>query len=206
MRFCDDWLLLPERIAFHEPTATAIIADVHLGYTKTRQEMGDAIPSRSASDELLPLIKASSGRAIRRLVVAGDLFERNFDSADYEAFLEVLARLEIHWLGLAPGNHDRGAADAMPHFPDGYDLAGWRIIHGDQPCPAARTICGHWHPAYRRRGGKDPCYLTNASNLVLPAFSQDAAGGDVRTDPRWRGGQAWVIRDAQVIRAEMDDR
>jgi len=117
MRFRQDWLLLPERFALHESSATAVIADLHLGYSAARQLQGDAIPVRTVPEELQSLIDAAKVHDIRALIVAGDLFERAFDPAIVVPFLEVLDRLKIRFLGLVPGNHDRGLDKAAGAFP-----------------------------------------------------------------------------------------
>lgn len=201
VRFCDEWLLLPQRLAYHEPTASVVVADLHLGYTAVRQHLGDAIPARSIHEELQPLLKVASGFPVRRLVVAGDLFERGFDEMRFRDLQAILDQTGILELAVVPGNHDRGIeryAEKVSLFPQGYDLAGWHICHGDQPIAAARAIFGHWHPATRQRGRKLPCFLTRETQLVLPAFSLDAAGVDLRKDPRWAGWTWHEIRDGDV--------
>jgi putative SbcD/Mre11-related phosphoesterase len=204
MRFSDDWLLLPQRLALHEPSATAVLADVHLGYSAARQRQGDAIPCRSVAEELAPLARAAQTHAITALVVAGDLFERGYDESLCRQFLDVLAGLRIDLAGLVPGNHDRGidrASIPLPLCPDGFAVAGWRIVHGDQPLDGPRRIMGHWHPAVRQRGRKLPCFLARGDCLVLPAFSLDAAGVDVRRDPRWSGWNCLAVSGDRVMRA-----
>jgi metallophosphoesterase superfamily enzyme len=196
MRIFDDWLLLPQRFAVHEPSATAVLADVHLGYSAARQRLGDAIPWRSVEDEMQPLVVAASTHDIRAVVVAGDLFERGFDAALCQQWLDVLHRLKIRFAGLVPGNHDRGIekiAQPLPLFPDGYDLAGWRIRHGDEPSEDEKAVTGHWHPAIRWKRRKAPCFLARCQHLILPAFSLDAAGVDVRSDARWRDWDCYAL-------------
>ena len=201
----EDWHLLPQRLALHVPTATAVLADVHLGYSAARQRLGDAIPWRTVAEELQPLADAVQTHDIRAVIVAGDLFERGYDAMLHQQFLEVLEQLGIHFLGLVPGNHDRGtdkATTPLPLFPDGYELADWHILHGDQPSTYSRIVMGHWHPALRLRGGKHPCFLAREAQLILPAFSLDAAGVDVRKDRRWDGWGCYMIDGNEVIRAE----
>ena len=48
---------------------------------------------------------------------------------------------------------------------------------------------GHWHPAIRWQRRKVPCFLAHGQQLILPAFSLDAAGMDVRE--RFAAGRAW---------------
>ena len=55
MRVLDDWLLTPSRTAIHLPTATAVIADLHLGYDRVRRRGGEAVPTLSVAQDLDPL-------------------------------------------------------------------------------------------------------------------------------------------------------
>jgi metallophosphoesterase superfamily enzyme len=209
MRILDDWLLLPQRFAVHEPSATAVLADVHLGYSAARQRLGDAIPWRSVEEEMEPLVIAAGTHDIRAVIVAGDLFERGFDAALCRQWLDVLHRLKIRFAGLVPGNHDFGfhtngtrsvpaTRAPLPLFPNGYDLAGWRIRHGDKPSEDEKAVTGHWHPALRRKGRKVPCFLTRGQHLILPAFSLDAAGVDVHSETRWRGWDCYALCGTQI--------
>ncbi len=201
MRIFNEWLLLPQRFAIHEPTATAVLADVHLGYSAARQRQGDAIPGRSVHEEMAALIQAARIHEVRALVVAGDLFERGFDGKLLQSFLELLDGLHIRFVGLVPGNHDRGLPNApndMSVFSDGYELSDWRIVHGDQSVDAAKTIMGHWHPAIRCKGRKTPCFLRRGTHLILPAFSTDAAGADVDVEARWHEWERFAISGERV--------
>src|SRR5580700_10945138 len=75
MRVLDEWLLTPRRTAIHLPTATAVAADLHLGYDRVRRRGGEAVPGLPMARELEPLRQALIEHRVRRLVVAGDLFE-----------------------------------------------------------------------------------------------------------------------------------
>lgn len=197
-RWSQDWLLLPHRLALHEPSATAVLADLHLGYSAARQRLGDAIPYHSVADEMQPLADAVRSHDIHAVIIAGDLFERGYDADLHRQFLDVLHSLRLELRGLVPGNHDRGIEKAsmpMPIFLDGYDLAGWRIVHGDQDVGGDQVVMGHWHPAVRHKGRKTPCFLTRGRQLILPAFSQDAAGVDVRNELRWCDWKCHPISD-----------
>ncbi len=195
-RVLGEWLLTPQRVAIHEPTRTAVIADVHLGYGEARRAAGDAVPLPPPGASLAPLWHAHERFAFRALVVAGDLFERAFAPAAYAALTGGLHRRGVDWLGLVPGNHDRRAlarAGDFPVLPDGLLLGAWRVMHGDRDPGRGRFVLGHWHPCVRRRGRKYPCYVVAEDRLVLPAFSPDAAGADVDRDARWRGTERIAI-------------
>jgi len=202
MQWCEDWRLLPQRVALHEPSATAALADAHLGYSAARQRLGDAIPWRDVAQELQPLCDAAKKHDLRRLFVAGDLFERGYEEPIHRQFLDFLDRLRIDFLGLVPGNHDRGldkAVLALPLFPEGCNLEGWRIVHGDQPIGGAHVVMGHWHPATHWKRRKMPCFLTRGRHLVLPAFSLDAAGVEVHNEPRWQHWNCYAIDGNEIV-------
>ncbi len=207
MRIFDDWLLLPQRFAVHEPSATAVLADVHLGYSAARQRLGDAIPWRTVEEEMAPLTVAAASCDIRSLVVAGDLFERGFDTAIFEQWMDVLNRLKIRFVGLVPGNHDRGANPSlMPLLSEDYDVAGWRIRHEHEASESGKTVSGHWHPAIRWKGRKVPCFLTRGQHLILPAFSRDAAGVDMRSGARWRGWDCYALCGSKFAAQRLEPR
>ena len=204
----DDWLLTPARAAIHTPTMTAVVADLHLGYDRIRRRGGDAVPVRRVADELNSLRLELSRQHVSRLVIAGDLFEDGRYQRD-EVLRELLAWLEasgIELIAVVPGNHDRLGACVevdgwtMPLFPEGFDLGGWHVVHGDGVLPTGRVVQGHEHPWLRwRRGVEGPCYLVGMDRLILPAMSADPAGVNVWGDVRWRGYRACAIAGGQVL-------
>ncbi len=214
MRVFDEWLLTPFRLAVHEPTATAVIADVHLGYREARQQTGDAVPLLDVSTQLSPLRQARARYVFDKLVVAGDLFERGVDRSLLDRFLNALGELRVRFAGLVPGNHDRGweaLQPTVPLFPAGMRLGSWRVVHyessaADVPTAIQQTsalqsskiVGGHWHPAVRYRGRRVPCYLVGPKHIILPAFSADAAG-DVVAAPAGGNWRRFAISAARVI-------
>ncbi len=175
-----DWMLTPHRLALHLPTKTAVIADVHLGYAEARQRKGDAVPLTESQTLHEDLTQAWRAQPFARLVVAGDLFERRAD-ADLLAPLLSWCRLhDVEFLGLTPGNHDRGLENVpeLRIWPEGFEVGRWRIVH--EPGTITDSwVCGHFHPCLRIQGRKIPCYVIGANRLILPAFSRDAAGVEV---------------------------
>jgi putative SbcD/Mre11-related phosphoesterase len=200
----DDWLLTPECVALHRPSRTAVVADLHLGYDRARRRGGDAVPGVSVAAQMAGVLAALRRHGIGRLAVAGDLLEdgRCCDVLDeFRAWLDASA---ITLVGVVPGNHDGSALQpgpaGMPIFPEGLDLGGWRIVHGDGALPAGRVVQGHEHPRAQWRGGVGgPCYLVGAGRLVLPACSPDAAGVNVIGVRRWRDFRCCVIADDHVL-------
>jgi putative SbcD/Mre11-related phosphoesterase len=196
-----DWRLTPYRAAVHVPTATAVAADVHLGYDDARVRGGDAVPVRSLDRTLADLAALASVYAVRRLVVGGDLVENRAGRARLADFRTWLARVRIALTAVVPGNHDRSlSGDDLPLFREGFEVGGWRVAHGDGPLPGGRVVLGHFHPCLRWLGRyAAPCYLVGDDRIVLPAFSQDAAGVNVLRRQAWQGCECHVIVAGRVL-------
>jgi metallophosphoesterase superfamily enzyme len=180
-----DWLLTPNRAAVHLPTATAVVADLHLGYGVARRRCGEAIPLPSLEQLLAPLTALPEAR---RLVIAGDLFEDGCDAALAAEFLDWTARVGLELAGIVPGNHDRSpgrVAAVLPLCPEGVRLGEWLVVHGDGELPPGPVVHGHLHPCLRWKDLAVPCYLVGPERIVLPAFSADARGASVLREARW---------------------
>jgi metallophosphoesterase superfamily enzyme len=199
-----DWLLTAARLAVHLPTATGVLADLHLGYGEARRRGGEAVPASSVETDLAPLRPVLTRWAVRRLVIAGDLFEAG-PRADVTAeLLAWLSAAGVELFGVVPGNHDRGLAQrrdlGLPLCPDGCDVGGWRVVHGDAAAPSGPTVQGHEHPCVRwSERLAAPCYLIGPDRLVLPAVSPDAAGVNVLRQPRWAAFRCGVLVGDEVL-------
>ena len=194
MRLGDEWELSPARFALHLPTGTAVAADLHLGYGRVRRRGGDAVPAPSVAEELAPLA------GVKRLLVAGDLFEdgRHLREEMEEELLVWLAAQGVALVGVVPGNHDRlGKGSRLPVVEEAM-LGEWRIVHGDKALPEGKVVQGHEHPCLRL-GASAPCFLMGEKRVVLPAFSQDAAGVNVLGDPRWAALRCAAIVADRVL-------
>ncbi len=200
----DDWLLTPARAAIHRPSATAVVSDLHLGYAEARRRGGESIPAPSVEELLLPLQSLLRGCEVRALVIAGDLFEAGPDSAVTECLLAWLALSGVNRLTIVPGNHDRGlkkVPDALKPADGPVLVGGWRIVHGDEELPPGPVVQGHVHPGLKIGRGLAPlpCFLARPGHLVLPAYSQDAAGGDVRYQMRWQGYRCFALASNEIV-------
>jgi putative SbcD/Mre11-related phosphoesterase len=198
----DDWLLTPERAAVHLPTATAVVADLHLGYNEARRRNGDAVPMAGVDEALGPLLPVLERHGLKRLVVAGDLFEERWDPELAADFLRRLTAAGVEVAGVVPGNHDRAIkeqSDPLPIYPRGLDLGRWRVVHGDGRLPRGLLVHGHFHPWLRWGRVSTPCYLVGERRLILPAFSRDARGVDVTGQRAWRRYRCCAVAGAEVL-------
>jgi uncharacterized protein len=196
-----EWLLTPDRAAIHQPTQTAVIADLHLGYSAARRRSGEAVPAQTLDAILKPLDRLFRKHALAALIIAGDLFEAEYDEALATAFQSWLRERRITMEAVVAGNHDRGLASAtgLPVAREAVSLGRWRIVHGDTKLPKGPVVQGHEHPLLRWAGVSAPCYLISGNRLILPAFSRDAAGGNVVSDPRWRNYRCGAIAGTEVL-------
>jgi uncharacterized protein len=203
LRVEDEWLLTPWRLALHLPTATGVIADLHLGYDQARRRAGEAVPEIDLEQILVPLRSALS-QGVRRLVVAGDLFEAGPRAELTSALQTWLLAEGVESLTVVPGNHDRHwkskAEPGLRICPEGERVARWLIIHGDQGHPQGPIVQGHEHPWFRwnERIGA-PCYLVRHDHLVLPAFSNNARGVNVLRQARWSSYRCAVVVGEEVL-------
>ncbi|MDX2038061.1 MAG: metallophosphoesterase [Isosphaeraceae bacterium] len=185
-----EWIFTPEGAAVHRATATAVIADLHLGYEWTRGGRGDQIPAHSLAEVSARIDRMLKRIEIRRLVIAGDLVESprlcRSTAVDLARLFGRLERLGIEVVAL-PGNHDprpaRGASTTL-------EVGGWTIAHGHEHVEASKTVTGHDHPKLEFAGASARCFLVGCDAIILPAFSDNAAGLNVAgpsVPPRWRG-------------------
>jgi metallophosphoesterase superfamily enzyme len=218
-----DWLLTAERVAVHLPTATAIVADPHLGYAEARRRGGEAVPDETLDEQLAGLARVLHRQQTRRLVIAGDLLEDGRCRGALGAFLEWLNRHGFELAAIVPGNHDVGLEALSisnvkhPLYPQGFTLGKWQVVHGDGRIPEGKVVHGHEHPCIRwsprvramrpyvRGGGNapgtidGPCYLVGERRLILPAFSTEAAGVNVLSSRRWRSYRCYVVAGDCVL-------
>lgn len=190
------WRLAPEGAAVHVERKLAVVADLHLGYEWARGRGGDQIPAHSLNEVITRLARLFDRFPIETLVVAGDLVESPRYCPSTERDLRGLGayiRSRGATIVALQGNHDPRGRSAPKHL----EIEGWTIAHGHEPIAAERAVTGHDHPVFKAGGTTARCILAGPTAIVLPAFSENAAGLDVASDPpprRWtgRGLRCWV--------------
>jgi len=173
---------------------TALVADVHLGYSWAQRRRGELGPLAdvAAKEKLLRLAEELQPQQI---VFLGDLVHAPRPCAPERAWIEeLLTELSLRSKIVAVrGNHDRAFAREFGHLPvvtvETWSAFGILALHGDRlaqvPIPESGVlILGHLHPslALRDASGANqrvPLFLVTPHCIVLPAFSPFARGLDV---------------------------
>jgi uncharacterized protein len=174
-------------------TRTAIIADLHLGYSWAQRRRGELGPLAD-SQTREKLFACFDALQPKRLVFLGDLVHapRPCDQERQwieQVLLELSARAELI---AVRGNHDRAFAREFSHLPvqavEQWSQDGVSALHGDRltfTWPEHHTlVIGHLHPSFAAldaagAGCKLPAFLVTRRCIVLPAFSPFARGYDI---------------------------
>jgi putative SbcD/Mre11-related phosphoesterase len=174
-------------------TRTAIIADLHLGYSWAQRRRGELGPLADARTRE-KLLGVRDQLQPSRYVFLGDVVHAPRPCEPERAWIEAI----LHELASGAkliavrGNHDRRFAAEFAHLSFQH-VVTWSersvtAAHGDRMDfvrPQNHTlILGHLHPALEIRdssgaGHKVPVFLANRHCLVLPAFSPFARGFDI---------------------------
>ena len=174
-----------------------IVADLHLEKGSAFAVRGQMLPPYDTAATLMRLEDEIAALNPARVVLLGDSFHDRAAvprlSAEDRERLERMA-FGRDWIWLE-GNHDKAAleADAL-HLPGrviGEMTAGaLRLVHEPEPGDQAGEVAGHLHPAARvaayGRGVRRPCFVTDGSRIILPAFGAFTGGLNVR-DPAIAG-------------------
>jgi putative SbcD/Mre11-related phosphoesterase len=206
----EGWLLTPEGGAIRPDEATAVVADVHLGYEWARGAAGDCVPAHSLVETRDSLERLLARADLSKPLLAGDLDESSRPCAAWAADVYRLndwLRTRGVDLVVVPGNHDRSLSWACSRrpkrdetgpimAPSESNVGGWTICHGHRPCRGERVMMGHHHPALVVGRVAAPCFLVGPRLMVLPAFSPNAAGRDVATT---KGPKEWDGHDLRCV-------
>lgn len=177
--------LLPGKAAWHAPSRTLLIADLHLGKSATFRARGLPVPAGTTQENLQRLAELVRTHAAVCIVFLGDLMHSKHAQgaasvAPLHAWRAAHASLRCV---LVRGNHDAHAGDPPPSL--GFEVVDepWPIAgapslvgcHHPQRVAAGSVLAGHWHPAITLRGpARDhqrlECFCLIDRLLVLPAF------------------------------------
>jgi DNA ligase-associated metallophosphoesterase len=179
------------RVLWMPEERALVAADLHLGYAWAHRHAGQLMPITAPEDAIDRLAALAEEYRAECVVLLGDIVHR---AVPVPALREVLAALagrlagrDIRWI---VGNHDRDLEALMPDVAlEREIILGTHLLtHGADEVEAPERgwlIMGHEHPAIHLHDGvatgvKVPCFLAGRRMLILPAFSQWAAGANIR--------------------------
>lgn len=192
------------RALWLEPERAIVVADLHIGYPWVQRQRGLLLPVEVPDETTARLASLVDDYRPAQLVFLGDLVHA---SVPLPALTRTLTDLLIPLanrtsLVLVLGNHDHRLDVLLERHPlplrlcDSLALGPHRLVHGHETSPdleaflatrppSGRLILGHEHPVVRLpdrvvRGPRCPCFIEAEDRLVLPAFSDWAAGCDVQ--------------------------
>ena len=194
------WLDARRALWLPKPRLLAV-ADLHLGYAWAHRHAGQLMPITARDTTAERLRTLVDDYQPERLVLLGDIVHRAVPVKPVqEALLAVLDSLPPQLTVTAiAGNHDRDIerllhADKRFAPVTHFSANSCVFVHGDATSATAAeadikatkakrgwVVIGHEHPSVTLGDGvatweKYPCFLVCDGLLVLPAFSQWAAG------------------------------
>ena len=199
-------VLLDARRAIVLPSErTLALADLHLGYSWVQRRRGALMPLTTPETTASRVAALLGDHQPQHLVILGDLVHQATQQPGVEEALDQLARAippEVTWT-VCTGNHDRNLGRLLERLPRSVQLVssvsmGGCLLHHGDTAPVrnppetfslegseAFQIIGHEHPALRLGDGvateaKVPCFMVSREVLVVPAFSDWAAGCDIQ--------------------------
>lgn len=207
---CHDISIAGEIVGLHDSGAmwwpdehTLVVADLHFEKGSSFARKGLMLPPYDTAATLEKLAEAIDAFQPTRVIALGDSFHDREGSdrlpVAYRAMLTTL-QLGREWIWVT-GNHDPIAPVGLcGETVDKVALGGLVFRHephGDAPLG---EIAGHLHPAARiRRYGRSvrrPCFATDGTRLVLPAFGVFTGGLNV-LDEAW--GPYFPAREFSVF-------
>lgn len=197
---CHDIAVNGQQIGLHDSgvlwwpqEATLVVADLHLEKGSSFARRGVMLPPYDTAETLERLAAVIDAFDPARVIALGDSFHDRDGSdrlpAAYRAMLTTL-QINREWVWVT-GNHDPIAPVRLCGESVGEISIGPLTFRHEPLAPQSETpirrpvgeVCGHLHPVARvRRFGRSirrPCFVTDGSRLVLPAFGALTGGLNV---------------------------
>ena len=177
-------LALPSGALHLHGAGILAVADLHLGKaTRLARRGGALLPPYETEATLARLDADIAATRPARVICLGDSFDDM--AAETETFevhrlwlLRMMAGRDWVWIA---GNHDPG-----PMSLGGTHRTTWRegpLIFRHIAEPGAQgEVSAHYHPKWHLAGRMRPCFLADATRVILPAYGT-YTGGLAADDP-----------------------
>ncbi len=180
-------LLDPAGAVFWPAASVLAVADLHLEKASAAARGGQLVPPWDSGLTLARLARLVAAWRPRVLVAVGDSFHDDggparLGQSDRDAIHSIAAAVQIVWVS---GNHDPAPPAGLP----GQAMEEWSeaglVFRHQAHARGVGEVSGHYHPKARvaTRAGDvvRPCFVSDASKLMLPAFGGYTGGLDVRS-------------------------
>ncbi len=158
------------------------VSDLHLGKSERIARRGGALlPPYETRETLWRLEEAVTGTDPVTVICLGDSFDDlGAAIAVSEETRATLTHLQAgrDWVWIE-GNHDPGPVDLGGRHLREFERETLTFRHIAMPTvkDGHGEISGHYHPKATIRGaGRRPCFLSNPSRLIMPAFGAYTGG------------------------------
>jgi DNA ligase-associated metallophosphoesterase len=166
--------------ALHWPAQDLlVVSDLHFGKASRLARRGGALLPPYGTRETLARLDADLGATgTRQVICLGDSFddlaaEAEMDEGDRLWLVRLMAGREWIWI---TGNHDPGPLALAGSHRTAHHLGALTFRHIAEPATAAGEVSGHYHPKARVSGPARPCFLLDATRLILPAYGAYTGG------------------------------
>ncbi len=165
----------------------AVVADLHLEKATYFAGQGQLLPPQESYETLSRLQSALNRLDCSSLLLLGDSFHDaagldRLERRARELWEQICSEYSVTFI---LGNHDGMVVPSQTQGANLLELAGVTFRH-QAVLGASVEISGHYHPkASLRLGGKRitrPCFVTDASRMILPSFGTLTGGLDVKSD------------------------
>ena len=170
---------LPSGALLHRASGTLVVSDLHFGKSDRIARRGGALIPPYENDATLQKLDSDiAAQAPAQVICLGDSFDdlAGVDALD-DGHRATLTRLQAgrRWIWIE-GNHDPGPVDLGGTHLAEAALGPIALRH--IASPATPEISGHYHPklALPGAGAARPCFVYDATRLILPAYGAYTGG------------------------------
>lgn len=165
---------------------TLVVSDLHLEKGAAYARRGQMLPPYDTLATLRLLEQVIARHDPRRVISLGDSFHDRRGASEmaepFRAMVSALARGR-EWIWIS-GNHDPEGGGSLPgDTTEMLAFDGLIFRHEPVAGPQAGEVAGHLHPAAtvrrREKSVRRPCFATDGSRLVMPAFGVLTGGMDL---------------------------
>lgn len=197
-------MALPSGALFWPGQRLLCVSDLHLGKSARMARRGGALlPPYETRATLARLDADLETTGATRVICLGDSFDDldaagSLDETDRLWLVRLMAGRDWIWV---EGNHDPGPVDIGGTHRAEVTLGPLSFRHIAAEGQRAE-VSGHFHPKARLAGTARPCFLIDASRVIMPAYGAYTGGlwcDDPAFDPLLADGALAVLTGRRTL-------